>query len=81
MTNTVVIQEWTDNKGLIHRIEIPLMTYLTEHDLEPVVRCADCKHQNTVMCPLFVMAREYGVEINDQEYCSRGERREDAETN
>ena len=44
MTNTVVIQERTDEKGWVHRIEIPLMTFLTEHDLEPVVRCKDCKY-------------------------------------
>lgn len=42
MTNTV-IQEWTDEKGWIHRIEIPLTTFLIEHDLEPVVRCKGCK--------------------------------------
>ena len=40
---TTVIQERTDEKGRIHRIEIPLMTFLTEHNLEQVVRCKDCR--------------------------------------
>ena len=74
MTNTVVIQERTDNKGLLHRIEIPLMTYLTEHDLEPVVRCKNCKYLEEDECPWT------GV-IDWNGYCSRGERKEDVETN
>ena len=43
MYKDTVIQEWTDEKGWIHRIEIPLMTFLTEHNLEQVVRCKDCR--------------------------------------
>ena len=73
MTNTVVIQERTDEKGLIHQIEIPLMTYLTEHELVAVVRCKDCKYLEEDECPWT------GV-IDWNGYCSRGERREDAET-
>lgn len=39
----VVIREWVDEKGWIHRMEIPLKTFLREHDFEAVVRCKDCR--------------------------------------
>ena len=86
MTNTVVIQERTDEKGLIHRIEIPLMTYLTEHDLEPVVRCKDCKYylQSNEKCELVdTRLRFYETDKTwtGDCFCSWGERREDAKTN
>lgn len=73
MTNTV-IQEWTDEKGWIHRMEIPLNTFLIEHDLEPVVRCKDCKYFNGNMkfC-------DYSCQVRDDDYCSWGEREDEVE--
>lgn len=36
MMRDVVIQEWTDGNGWIHRVESPLVPFLLEHNLEPV---------------------------------------------
>lgn len=72
----VVIREWLDEKGWIHRVEIPLLTFLREHDFESVVRCKDCRFrqgEKEGFC--------YGIEryVSDDDYCSRGERVEDGE--
>ena len=51
-------------------------------DAEPVVRCKECNcwHTEGQYCDRFgVMWEEFDTSPND--YCSRGERREDAETN
>ena len=92
MPNTVIIQEWTDEKGRIHRIEIPLTTFLTEHDLEPVVRCKDCKYRIVnehygkkgylnikAMCELDTGDPfEFSrCAENDDWYCADGERRKE----
>ena len=77
----VVIREWTDEKGWIHRIEIPLKTFLREHDFEAVVRCKDCKHNYNNLIPSG--EAEHGctkcieLPITADFYCSRGEREED----
>lgn len=74
MTNTV-IQEWTDEKGWIHRIEIPLTTFLIEHNLEPVVRCKDCihywKNKPSDDVPVCLASPK------DDAFCSEVERRKD----
>ena len=66
MTNTV-IQEWIDEKGLIHRTEIPLMTYLKEHDLEPIRHGRWIRHSGVLIaykCPLCRKFHKY-----DTPYC------------
>lgn len=73
MRNTV-IEEWTDEKGCIHRIETPLMTFLAEHTLEHIVRCKDCKHHS-------YWCEELETRVPLDGYCWMGEREEDAETN
>ena len=68
----VVIRERTDEKEWIHRMEIPLKTFLREYDFEAVVRCKDCKYADEyARCGL---VKWYN---NEDDYCSRGERRED----
>lgn len=74
MANTV-IQEWTDEKGWIHRIEIPLVTFFIEHDLEPVVRCKDCKWRGEPGCAVRIV--DESDIPKDDDFCSWGERRED----
>lgn len=80
MTNTV-IQEWTDERGGIHRIEIPLTTFLIEHNLEPVVRCKDCKymteHYDTDGSVPYWTCSEWDAGTDYDGYCHYGERRED----
>lgn len=78
MANTV-IQEWTDEKGWIHRIEIPLLTFLIEHNLEPVVRCKDCRHAGECHKSVQYTCNEPNtvtIGYSPIEWCSRGERRE-----
>ena len=81
MRNTV-IQEWTDEKGCIHRIEIPLMTFLIEHNLEPVVRCKDCRymaeHYDTDGNVPYWTCSEWDGGTDYDGYCHFGERKEDA---
>jgi len=83
MRRNVVIQEWTDEKGWIHQIEIPLMPFLIEHNLEPVIRCKDCKYylNSNEKCGL-VDTRLHFYETDkvwtEDSFCSWGERREDA---
>lgn len=77
----VVIREWTDEKGWIHQMEIPLKTFLREHDFEAVVRCKDCIHNYHNMIPSG--EAEYGctkcieLPITADFYCSLGERKDD----
>lgn len=70
----VVIREWTDEKGWIHQMEIPLKTFLREHDFEAVVRCKDCTSLYDGWCI------DYGIHMDDNEFCSGGERRQTDET-
>ena len=59
--------------------ELPYTVWLT-HDVVQVVRCKDCKfwHTEGQYCDRFgVMWEEFYTSPND--YCSRGERREDAD--
>ena len=75
MPNTVIIQEWTDEKGLLHLIEIPLMTYLTEHDLEPVVRCKDCRYFHKYGFKLeYTECTHFDCDIAEDGFCAWGER-------
>lgn len=76
----VVIREWADEKGWIHRIEIPLKTFLREHDFEAVVRCKDCKYgepngRHGCKCYHYKLYETHEMSPND--FCSWGERRED----
>ena len=45
-------------------------------DAEPVVRCKNCRWREETECTRFSDIRP-----NDDDFCSRGERKEDAETN
>lgn len=80
MTNTV-IQEWTDEIGWIHRIEIPLMAFLIEHNLEPVVRCKDCKYNYHIMFPSgeeeYICTKCNELPITADFYCAWGEREDE----
>lgn len=83
MTSTV-IQEWTDEKGWIHRIEIPLTTFLIEHNLEPVVRCKDCRYYHIYWESNGHTEKGYGAcdwindnSVREDHFCSWGERRKD----
>ena len=89
----VVIRERTDEKGWIHRMEIPLKTFLREHDFEAVVRCKDCKHKPTGIgvnhditfpeqdyrCPCRCEDYWYSWMPDDDWFCANGERRKDAD--
>lgn len=74
MTNTV-IQERTDEKGWIHLIEIPLTTFLIQHNLEPVVRCKDCKHYRTRWYGFCELIENENIYREDNDFCSWAERR------
>ena len=71
----VVIRERTDEKGWIHRIEIPLKTFLREYDFEAVVRCKYCEHywKNNPSEDVPVCL----ASPKDDAFCSEGERRKD----
>lgn len=71
-----VIQEWTDGRGAIHQINIPLTTFLMDYGFEAVVRCKDCVYWDTTekVCVDMMTADEDG-------YCSWGERKEDGKEN
>lgn len=71
----VVIREWTDEKGWIHQMEIPLKTFLREHDFEAVVRCKDCKWRNVLRC--YHKRSSMDDLVNENDFCSWGERREE----
>lgn len=85
----VVIRERTDEKGWIHRMEIPLKTFLREYDFEAVVRCKDCVYckrfndvwympkRDELLCTLHV--ETYHTTEND--FCSWGERIENGKEN
>ena len=45
-------------------------------DAVDVVRCKDCVHRHQTTCP-FLIANAYKAS-SDDDFCSRGERREDA---
>lgn len=87
----VVIREWTDEKGWIHRMEIPLKTFLRENDFEAVVRCKDCIHKPTgsgvnhdiefpeqdYRCPCRCEDYWYSWIPDDNWFCANGERKKD----
>lgn len=54
----IIVREWRDDKGLIHRREVG----------EELVRCNECKHYEADWC----YWRD--VEISANDYCSYGER-------
>ena len=41
-------------------------------DVEVVVRCKDCRHRLSVYC---FLNDKFGVIVNDNDFCSRGERK------
>ena len=76
----VVIRERTDEKGWIHRMEIPLKTFLREHDFEAVVHCKDCRKY--IPCQKLPIGTSKWCDMFDRatcemNYCGWGERRED----
>lgn len=76
----VVIRERVDEKGWIHRMEIPLKTFLREHDFEAVVRCKDCKYgepNGRYGCTVYHFKRYETHEMSPTDFCSHAERRKD----
>ena len=55
---------------------LELVSTMPTVDAEPVVRCKDCRWREETECTRFSDIRP-----NDDDFCSRGERKEDAETN
>lgn len=62
-----------DIADVIKRIE----DFPTE-DVVEVVRCKDCKYNNTITCPTYIdnMNGDATQILSGSDYCSRGERRE-----
>lgn len=82
MIRNILVQEWTDEKWCLHRIETPLTSAPTV-DVVPVVRCKECKYCDSGITEdglgLFykcLNGRSYGGTTLDS-FCSWGERRED----
>lgn len=61
-----------DIADVIKRIE----DFSTE-DIVKVVRCKDCKYNNTIACPTYIdnMNGDATQILSGSDYCSRGERR------
>lgn len=61
-----------DIADVIKRIE----DFSTE-DVVEVVRCKDCKYNNTIACPTYIdnMNGDATQILSGSDYCSRGERR------
>ena len=79
----VVIREWTDEKGWTHRIEIPLLTFLREHNFESVVRCKDCKWCKPIngnAKGFYKNCFKFEIAVHDDGFCAWGNRREDGQT-
>lgn len=74
MTN-IVVQERVDEKGRIHRIEIPLTTFLAEHNFEVVVRCRDCKFGDLDMLSGCIFCGD--IARREDFFCADGERKEE----
>lgn len=54
-----------------------LADQLLAKDVVPVVRCKDCKHKESVLCPMSATYEDYPWhDTKDDDFCSYGERRE-----
>ena len=69
----IIVREWHDNKGLIHRREVG----------QELVRCKECKHREKYPCDHITFyecshLRLYGTKfgVEDDFFCADGERRE-----
>ena len=68
-----ILLEWKD-----------IEAYMAQHDIVEVVRCKDCKHyqfaDNRAFGMPVKMCEWFGFEdVDDDDFCSRAERRNDAE--
>lgn len=61
MSREVIVKEWHDDKGLIHRREVG----------QELVRCKECKHYDDMWC------NYHDVGFNADDFCSYGERDKD----
>ena len=70
---------WWAGGGREMTLDEAKKTFDTIIDVQPtvdaveVVRCKDCKRNGTELCPMLF------TEMKDDDFCSYGERREDAE--
>ena len=70
---------WWADGGREMTLDEAKKTFDTIIDVQPtvdaveVVRCKDCKRNGTELCPMLF------TEMKDDDFCSYGERREDAE--
>ena len=66
---------WIDQNGDFHEpdemIEYQRIEQLTAADVVPVVMCKDCKYYERSMG----YCERLGITINDEDYCSFGERK------
>ena len=64
---------WTDWAKSVRKVidEQPTV------DAVPVVRCSECKHYKSVLCPLSMADGYYWPAHNPDFFCADGERRED----
>jgi hypothetical protein len=67
--------DWSVNKW-VNDVDISLA--LSHEDLEPVVRCKDCKNRNRYECD-HIKLGETKCGVTDDWYCADGERKDDAD--
>ena len=51
--------------------------FMEDNDMVPVIRCKDCKHYKSVLCPLSMADGYYWPAHNPDFFCADGERREE----
>lgn len=74
-----LLEQMTRRKDYIGRPSDPvcLVEDAPAVDAVPVVRCPDCKHYKSVMCPLSIVEGNYYLPAhNPVFFCADGERRE-----
>ena len=72
-----------ENEVIVRQSELNVSEYKPTNSVEyrrqiewsPLVRCKDCIHRHQTTCP-FLIANAYKAS-SDDDFCSRGERRED----
>lgn len=61
----------------MHCIYVNLINNSPVVDAVPVVRCSECKHYKSVLCPLSMADGYYWPAHNPDFFCADGERREE----
>jgi len=64
MSREIIVKEWHDDKGLIHRREIG----------QELVRCGECKYCVNDQCWKSDGLDKLDGNVDDDDFCSRGER-------